>query len=229
MTRIVKVGRFDDLTGRTFGRLTVVSRGIEYIDAVGSKRFKWKCLCECGNTIYVRPDHLKRGAVLSCGCLHKETAKARGLANIKHSGARRTASYNETRLYKIWAGMKQRCQSPANSSYPNYGGRGIKVTKEWEQFIPFQKWAMSHGYNNNLSIDRVDCNGNYEPENCRWADKQTQANNTRSNRYIEVNGVAHTLAEWSRISGIKAGTISRRIKRGIEPQIAIFSKEGVKQ
>ena len=119
-----------------------------------------------------------------------------------------------TRLYNIWRSMNQRCRNPKSYNYERYGGRGITVCEEWHQFIPFRDWAMKNGYADNLTIDRKDTNGNYEPGNCRWATPKEQANNKRSNRHIELDGVSHTLAEWEGITGIKLNTIWARLDRG---------------
>ena len=117
----------------------------------------------------------------------------------------------KTRLYRIWSGMKSRCTNPNQESYKYYGARGIKVCAEWQSFLPFQDWALTHGYQDNLSIDRIDVNGNYCPENCTWADQFQQANNTRSNRRIEYNGLVLTSRQWDRALGFREGVLSDRL------------------
>ena len=213
---------FADLSGQKFGRLTVICRDIEYTDSSGASRYKYKCLCDCGNYTWATPYQLKSGGVRSCGCLHKESASNRGKANTRHGGNRRNAPYEEKRLYHIWSGMKQRCENPNNGSYSNYGGRGIKICEEWNDFANFQKWSLDNGYSDDLSIDRIDYNGNYEPNNCRWATKIEQANNTRANRFVDIGGVSHTVADWSRISGVKAATILARLEYGWKPEDAVY-------
>lgn len=216
--------RFIDLSGQKFYRLTVIDRAKEYVDTSGRHRFKYYCLCDCGQYTYVKPSELKSGKVKSCGCLHREVAAFCGKENTRHGGSRANVPYEENRLYNIWRGMRQRCENPNKTSYKYWGGRGIRVCEEWHDFEPFQKWALSNGYDGNLSIDRIDANGNYEPSNCRWCTKLEQNNNQRSNRFVEVDGVKHTIAEWSRISGIKYATITGRLDRGWEPADAIFTE-----
>lgn len=118
------------------------------------------------------------------------------------------------RLYHIWIGMKQRCENPKSSFFRLYGQRGIAVCPEWHDFMTFYKWAISHGYSENLSIDRIDNDGNYEPQNCRFANAVTQARNKGNNRLLEHNGEVRCLAEWSEITGIPIPTIGLRIDRG---------------
>lgn len=119
-----------------------------------------------------------------------------------------------SRIYNIWRSMGQRCSNPNNNRYSVYGGRGIVVCAEWKYFIGFYEWSISNGYNDGLTIDRINPNGNYEPNNCRWVTQKVQQNNRNNNRYIEFNGNIHTLGEWSEITGINLGTIWDRLKRG---------------
>jgi hypothetical protein len=119
-----------------------------------------------------------------------------------------------TRLYETFVNMKTRCYNSNNSRYKLYGGRGIKICDEWlKDFNTFYEWAIDHGYNDTLTIDRIDPDGDYEPSNCRWVTWQTQQNNRRNNHRISFNGQNHTLAEWSRITGINYGTLVARISR----------------
>lgn len=193
-----KFDRFsEDITGKRFGRLKVLS--FDHMESHG--RSYWLCKCDCGNEIIVRRDQLLSGHTKSCGCYAldktRERATVHGLCN--------------TRLYGIWRAMRYRCRS---KNYERYGGRGVKVCDEWENFETFYKWAMNNGYEDGLSIDRRDNDGDYCPNNCRWVDDTTQANNKSTNRMVEYNGISHTISEWSRIFGIHRETLSYRIKHG---------------
>ena len=126
-----------------------------------------------------------------------------------------------TRIYNIWRSMRQRCFNPRCDAYKHYGGRGITVCTEWENFQTFYDWAMSNGYAEDLTIDRVDTDKNYEPSNCRWVTQKVQQNNRTNNRLLEVDGVSHTIAEWGDATGIQASTIWARLKTGWSPKRAV--------
>lgn len=159
-----------DLTGKRFGRLVVVQR------TENSKRGEsnWFCKCDCGGTKIVKGNHLREGSTKSCGCLEKEN---RLEVNKKHGG-------RYERLYSVWLGIRKRCFNVNEPAYHNYGGRGITVCHEWNDYETFREWALKSGYDENAprgkcTLDRIDVNGNYEPSNCRWVDMKVQRQNQR--------------------------------------------------
>lgn len=175
------------LIGMTFGRLKVV----EDLGSEPRRGAKWLCKCECGIEISTYSGPLISGHVQSCGCRARELS-AEAMRRIHTTHGR-----SNTRIYKIWSNMKSRCYKDDNNRYARYGGRGIQVCDEWRNdFEKFYEWSIANGYADNLSIDRIDNDGNYCPENCRWADYKTQSNNRKSNRLFTLMGETHTLMEW---------------------------------
>jgi Fic family protein len=128
---------------------------------------------------------------------------------------------SNTRLYGIWRGIKRRCLNPNYHHFKDYGGRGITICEEWQNYEPFAKWAIENGYSENLTIDRIDNDGNYEPLNCRWVDVYVQNNNTSRNHFIEYQGGLYTIAELADMAGIKQNTLLYRLKRGWDIEKAI--------
>lgn len=187
--------KFNDLTGQKFGKLTV----IKYLGLDKGKHSLWLCQCKCGKQTKVNTCHLKSGHTKSCGCLHKEVVSGKNCNFYKHGKTK-------TRQHNLWTGIIDRCYNTKNQDYYNYGGRGIGVCKEWldkkEGFINFYNWAMENGYKDNLTIDRIDNNKNYEPNNCRWATVEDQAKNRRCNHLITYKGKTHNLKEWAKIKKI---------------------------
>ena len=190
----------EDLTNKRFGRLTVLN-----YDCHRNGKVIWKCRCDCGNIAYVCNGNLVNHKTESCGCLRKEKLVNRSV----------THHLTNTRIYKIWIDIKKRCYNNKYTRYIDYGGRGISVCDEWKNdFQNFYDWAMQNGYSDELSIDRINNDGNYEPNNCRWTDKKTQNNNTRRNHYITYNGKTLTMSQWAELLNIEYCTLKSRIKRG---------------
>lgn len=186
------------MQGQKFGRLTVIER----VENNSRNKPQWLCSCECGNTCVVSSELLKRGAVKSCGCA------------VKDGSHRRTHGGCGTRLYQIWKNMKNRCYNPKIREYQYYGYRGITICESWlNSFESFRDWAVNNGYKDNLSIDRIDVNGNYEPSNCRWATKTEQLNNTRRNKLLTYNGRTMTVTKWAEELGISVTTLWSRLYR----------------
>lgn len=186
--------KIKDITNKKFGRLTV----IKFIKRENYKTY-WECLCECGNKIITTQNNLQTGSTKSCGCLFKEGNNKK--MNLSHS-----------RLYHIWRNMKARCYQKSSPSYKNYGGKGITVCDEWlNDFMPFYNWAMANGYKEELTLDRINVNGNYEPSNCRWATHKEQNNNTTRNVYITFNGLTLTRNQWAEKAGINKNTLKHRL------------------
>lgn len=183
-----------DLVGQKFAKLTVIKRAEN--TKGGSAR--WLCKCDCGNETIVSAGNLKSGAVKSCGCLKKISH------NSKHNES-------QTPLYRMWISMIHRCENPKHISYKDYGQRGITVCEKWHDFLEFKVWAESTKPDGDFSIDRIDNDKGYCPENCRWASRKEQANNRRSNVRIEYQGEIHNLTEWSEILGFNYKTVHNRM------------------
>lgn len=189
-----------DLTNKEYGRLVVLS-----LTYTKNGRTFWNCKCSCGNEKIILGKDLQNGHIRSCGCLRVETSKSR----MTTHGA------TDSRLYNIWTSMKARCETSKKQKFiKDYQNRGIKICAEWHDFSVFQKWALENGYKENLSIDRIDNNGNYCPENCRWADNFTQANNKRNNHWLTYNNKTQTIAQWSKELGMKYNALNERLRKG---------------
>lgn len=194
--------RLIDLTGQRFGRLIVLKRSFSSRKAGHAM---WLCRCDCGNTCIKGSYELRQGLVRSCGCLMREWQET------SHS----THGMSDSRLYRIWRGMKDRCYRRENVCYAYYGGRGIKVCDEWaSSFEVFVKWALQSGYDAALTLDRIDVDGDYCPENCKWATRLDQAQNRRCIRLLTYQGETKPLWEWAEITGVPVSLISGRVSRG---------------
>lgn len=192
--------RHEDLSGSRFFRLTVIRP-----DGRLHNRPAFLCRCDCGNYVRTIAGELRSGRVQSCGCLHRERARA-CLAKMKT-----THGESNTRLYAVWCAMRRRCTDKNCKEYRLYGGRGIAVCAEWaESFEPFRDWALANGYRDNLTIDRINVNGDYCPENCRWANGKTQARNRRNNAIMTAHGKTQTMAAWCEELGLSYSIVSQR-------------------
>ena len=193
---------YKDLTGQKFGRLTAIG-----VQDTNTRKTYWVCKCDCGNVKVARSDSLQSGAIQSCGCMKKEQDRINLEANHKHK-------MSHTRPYEIWLGMKKRCYNQNDARYDMYGGRGITVCDEWlHDFSAFYSWAISHGYSDELTIDRIDNDKGYSPENCRWADAKTQCRNRSTNIRIKIGNASKTLMEWCEIFELDYSTIHARYER----------------
>lgn len=202
-------GKLLDLSGQRYGKLTVLDEHEIRRHPGGTTSAYWKCRCDCGTVKYVCAKSLRNGDSVSCGCTQHTHPRRKGTGPNGQS-------LRKMRLYNIWRGMKQRCRTRKNY-------RNVKICKEWESFTTFYEWAMANGYRDDLSIDRIDNNGNYEPSNCRWATTVQQANNTSQNLIITIDGITHTAMEWTRILKIPYQSFIRRLDNGWDVKRAIFT------
>lgn len=196
--------KIEVIEGQKYGKLTIIKE----VSPIGSKR-RILCKCDCGNIKEYSMDRVIHGRTQSCGCIRKEMF-------IIHRNNNGTSVYpkeaTDSKLYKIWNSMKCRCYTVSSGAYFKYGAKGIRMCDEWKNdFMVFYNWALANGYSDELTIDRIDYRGNYEPSNCRWADIKTQANNKSNVRKYEYNGEMHTMTEWSEITNINYGALWVRL------------------
>lgn len=210
-----RMGRVKDLTGQRFGRLTVIEQhGFTEPNKHGIRYALWFCKCDCGNTCEVSSSNLGK-STKSCGCLAKEHLSEMSKGNITHGMAR-------THLYRCYHQMLNRCYRTKNDHYHMYGGRGIAVCEEWRSgFEAFRDWAFENGYQEGLSLDRIDVNGDYKPSNCRWINAEDQCHNKRQSRMYEFNGKVQDIAQWAKEYGMEYGTLYSRLKRGMPIEDAL--------
>lgn len=191
-----------NISCQRFGRLLA----IEDVGKRGLDGRLWRFMCDCGGETIVPLKQVTRGITESCGCLQKEAA-------ARSCVARSTHGLNKARINNIWRGMIARCYRDGSVSFHAYGARGIRVCREWkDSMTTFATWAFSNGYDDEKSIDRIDVNGDYSPENCRWATAQEQCENKRTNHFVTIRGETKTLAAWARQIGIRPAGLAYRIR-----------------
>lgn len=201
-----------DVIGKTYGKLTVLGFASKR-DKTGHKYFL--CRCECGKEKVIAANHVRSGLSRSCGC---GVVKATIQRNTTHGGT-------GTRLFNIWAGMRRRCLNPNYKAFKYYGGRGIRLAPEWDNFETFKEWSLKNGYEENLTIDRIDINGNYSPSNCRWVTLAEQARNKSDNRRITINGVTKLITEWCKEAPVSTTQVYYRLKHGWTIEEALFTPD----
>ena len=206
-----------DWIGKKFGKLSVLEI-VRDRDSSGNSRIMWKMRCDCGNEIIIAPSKVTTSGQKSCICSKSESARKNSTIHGE----------SHTRLFSIWVNMRDRCNNPKNKRYHRYGGRGISVCEEWNSdYKPFADWSRSNGYSDELTIDRIDVNGDYCPDNCRWVDMKTQQRNRSDNRLVGINGETKTLAEWCEQYGTSYSMVFNRIvNMGWEPERAIKTPSG---
>lgn len=192
----------NDLSGQTFGRLHVLG-----VDDRESRHTYFLCQCDCGNIISTRSDALTSGATVSCGCKKREQDRVNLTAHHSHK-------MSGSRIYGTWIGMKMRCYNKRDTKYYRYGGRGISVCDEWRNsFKSFYEWSIENGYSEELTIDRINNDGNYEPSNCRWSTMSEQCNNRSSCVYLTIGNSTRTITEWCSIFEVDPSVVFARHKR----------------
>lgn len=208
-----------DLTKQKFNRLEVIkfSHNNKYSSRI------WECKCECGNIVFASTNSLRRNNTKSCGCLQKKKAAITGKSVLStHSLSK--IDGKKTRLFRIWMEMKTRFYNPNVVEYPRYGGKGVVICEEWQNFKNFHSWAFANGYQENLSIDRKELFGNYEPSNCQWVTDKVQCRNTTSSRIIDFKGQKKTLAEWAEKNLMSINCLFERLKRGWSIEKSLTTK-----
>lgn len=202
-----------DLTGLQFGDLTVISLALRE----KGKRKYYRCQCSCGNIKDISASHLVTGASRSCGCKVRERTIER---NLKHGDT-------NTRLFSIWSSMRKRCN---NKNDMHYGGRGISVCNEWNDYQTFKEWSIASGYDDNLTIERIDVNKGYCPQNCTWIPLSKQAKNKTNSRYVTINGKTALITEWCKVAPVTVTTVYQRIRNGwnVEDALTLTDRRKVK-
>lgn len=204
-----------DMTGKHYGRYTV----LEYAGQNKDHKAVWKCRCDCGVIKNVTGKDLRSGNTKSCGCYNFEKRSenpalwkpVHGLSNHP--------------LMQVWADVKQRCYNEKSKAYKWYGERGVKLCEDWMAFKNFYDWAIKNGYKSGLTLDRIDPNGDYSPDNCRWVNMKIQQNNRRNNKLLNINGVTKTMSEWADEYGADYILVKSRISAGWEPERALSQRK----
>jgi hypothetical protein len=202
------LGKFIDLTGQRFGKLVVLRRVEDYIQPSGKPMVMWECQCDCMQKKVIAGTSLKSGKTTSCGCYGKEQ---RLKSNTKHG-------LSHSRLKRIYYNMKSRCYNSNTPKFKNHGGRGITVCDEWlgeNGFINFYNWSFQNGYSEKLTLDRIDNDGNYEPNNCKWSTYEEQNFNRRNNRLFTINEETRTAKEWCKLTNTNINTFWQRDLKGL--------------
>lgn len=196
----------NDLSGKRFGRLVVLDSKSVFVN--DRKRIFWRCICDCGKIKEIKPDHLTDGKIKSCGCLRDETTRKRSLTHGETVGRRRSREYGS------WLGAKNRCYSPKSPRFKSYGDRGIRMCERWEK--SFSNFLKDMGRcPKGLSLDRIDVDGNYSPENCHWANADIQSRHRTDNVFLTLNGVTKIEADWARELNIDKRTFNGWLKKGL--------------
>lgn len=203
-----------DIIGQRFGRLEVIDRA-----ETKNKHRYFLCRCDCGTVKAISLTHLRAGASQSCGCGVKEATIHR---NTKHNGT-------HTRLFNIWQGMRRRCTNEKDKNFKYYGGRGIRVAEEWNDFEPFREWSLANGYAEDLTIERINVNGNYQPDNCTWIPRDVQAKNKRNNHPVMINGETKLMTEWIKEAKVSSTQVYDRIRKGWSIEDALFTTDKRKE
>ena len=199
------MGKINDLTGQRFGRITVVS----FAGQNNHRAAMWNCVCDCGASICVKGASLVSGHTVSCGCRRREALKYTREKRMSEADG-----HSSTKLFYVWQKMLRRCETPTDKCYQYYGGRGITVCREWHNWAQFKAWAVSAGYQEGLTIDRIDNGKGYCAENCRWVSMRTQNANKRNNIKLTLSDETHTIAEWAEILALPASVLYARRRLG---------------
>lgn len=207
---------FKDLTGMRFGHLIVIKRAENHVSPCGHSYVMWECLCDCGRLSVIKASNLANGLSKKCRYCKDGTPNSRY----------RFHGETKSRLWRIWRNMRSRCENPNASEYENYGGRGICLCEEWKDYVSFRNWALSHGYSDELSLDRRDNNKGYNPENCRWATRDEQQRNRKNNIFVEYKGQKKILKDWAEDLGIPYSRIQARLSLGWSFEDAVEKPKG---